>query len=328
MKRYAPLLTALNILVHGFGYRFVRGFVYGLVCGVVCGLFQALPPSVASASPDVAPVSHYVSSALEWTRLDDGLELGLAELPESRETGNRARAMFVVLRIAPERHSFSLAMASESGEPLSLVEWSRRADLRAGINASMYLPDKLTSTGYMRNGGSVNNANVGGRLGAFFVAGPARRGMPRADIIERDAAGWRERLEAYGIVAQNYRLISGGELLWPSGGPLRSIAVVAKDADGRILFILCQEPLTVERFAGALASFSLRLGPVMYVEGGAQAGLFVRVAGDGPALPGATAHAVPGGMAHVWKGRQSLLNTRGNPDAPLPNIIGIVMEKP
>ena len=296
MKRYTALLTALLFLL--------------------CGLLQAAP---SFGEPAPQPV-------LEWSRLDAGLELGLARLPESVETGSKA--MFVVLRVAPQDHSFSLSMASESGEPLSLVEWSRRGGLRAGINASMYLPDKMTSTGYMRSGGSVNNANVGGRLGAFFVAGPDKARVPHADIIERDAAGWRERLEDYRIVVQNYRLISGGELLWPPGGPARSVAVVAKDGDGRILFILCQEPLTVERFAGVLASFSLRLGPVMYVEGGAQAGLFVRVEGDGPALPGATAHAVPGGMVHVWKGRQSLLNTRGNPDAPLPNVIGIRMQDP
>lgn len=274
------------------------------------------PASGASESGDNSP-------SLCWTPLGDGLELGLAELPESLAGGTQA--VFVVLRITPERHSFALAMASESGESLALAEWSRRHNLRAGINASMYLPDKVTSTGYMRHNISVNNNNMGGRFGAFFVAGPKDARLPRADIIEKDSPGWRDRLNEYRVVVQNFRLISGGELLWPVGGPMRSIAVVAKDMEGRILFVLCQEPLTVERFAEVLTGFSLGIGPVMYVEGGVQAGLFVRIDAAIPPLPGATAHAVPGGVVHVWKGRTPLLNAKGNSDALLPNVLGVSM---
>mgnify|MGYP003623776743 CR=1 FL=1 len=120
--------------------------------------------------------------------------------------------------------------------------------------------------------------------------------------------------------------------MWLEGGPENSIAAIAKDARGRILFTLCQEPLTAERFALYLKSFPLALKTVMYVEGGAQAGLFLRldnnVASDsGHAaqvrLPGASATPVDDGVIHVWKGRQNLLNMRGNPHAVLPNVLGI-----
>lgn len=284
------------------------------LCVLVCALFAPGLVFAGSGQKDAVP-------ALHWRVLGNGLELGLAALPESRNNGTGA--MFVVLRIDPKLHGFTLGMASKSGRALSLVEWSRQFNLRAGINASMYLPDMLTSTGYMRNGDSVNNSNMGGRLGAFFVAGPKKNGETRADIIEKDTQGWQKRLGAYDIVVQNYRLISAGELLWPPGASLRSIAVVSKDGHGGIFFILCQEPLLVEHFAKALKDLLPEAGPVMYVEGGSQAGLFVRLAGHGPALPGATAHAAGGDTVHVWKGRQSLLNTRGNPDAVLPNVIGV-----
>lgn len=279
-----------------------------------------------SAPAPAAPEGEKEPVSLRWTSFGEGLELGLAELPESLAT--RTRAVFAVVRITPERHSFTLSMASESGTPLALAQWSRQHNLRAGINASMYLPDKVTSTGYMRNGVSVNNGKMGERLGAFFVAGANDARIAPVDIIEKSVSGWRERLNAYRVVVQNYRFISGGELLWPAGGPMRSIAVVAKDTGGRILFILCQEPLTVTRFAEVLTGFSLDLGPVMYVEGGVQAGLFVRIDGDAPPLPGATTHAVPGGMVHVWKGRTALLNARGDPEAPLPNVLGVAMGTP
>ena len=165
--------------------------------------------------------------------------------------------------------------------------------------------------------------------------------IPAADIIERGSPGWRERLEDYAIVVQNYRFISSdGRLLWPDGGFMHSMAVVGKDRKGKILFILSQEPLSVERFAWYLANLPLELGPVMYVEGGQQAGLFIclNAPDTGPgsegkdkagATPppaeqpaGSSSHAVLGGTALVWKG-QSLLGARGNPHAALPNIIGV-----
>ena len=288
---------------------------------------SSLPPSTPSASP-VPPskVPHFPE--MLWTVPEPGLELGLSLLPESQ--GKGTEAVFVVVRVDPAVHQFSLGMASEEGHSFALADWSRKSGLRAGINANMYLPDNITSTGYMRRDAVVNNSKMGNKLGAFFVAGRKSESGPSADIIERDSPNWAERLKDYTIVVQNYRLMDGkGKVLWPAGGPLHSIAVVAKDDKGRIDFILSQEPLTADRFAHYLKAFPLSLSTAMYVEGGAQAGLFLRVdsraesTASSTAMAGALSYNVPGGEIHVWKGRQSLLNTRGNPDAPVPNIIGV-----
>lgn len=234
-----------------------------------------------------------------------------------------------MLRITPARQTFALGMASQTGTALSPAGWSEQEHLRAGINAGMYLPDQLTSTGYMRNGESVNNDRPGAKLGAFFVAGPRETDLAPADIIDKDRPDWQARLDQYDIVAQNYRLLnSRGELLWPEGIDTHSIAAIAKDSAGRILFILSQEPLTVQEFARYLQRLLPDAETVMYVEGGRQAGLFVRL--DTPddavkALPGATVHPVSGGAVLIWRGQQSLLKLPGSPEALLPNIIGVKM---
>jgi hypothetical protein len=286
------------------------------------------PVEPATPGPQVKPLTNVAPfPEIHWTTLASGLELGFSQLPESREKGDTA--VFVILRIDPTQHQFALGMASEVGQSRSLAEWSRQLNLNAGINASMYLPDNVTSTGYMRNGEIWNNEKIGSKLGAFFVAKRKNRAETQADIIERDTPGWGERLEDYAIVVQNYRLIdSRGKILWPPGGPMHSIAVVARDKRGRIDFILCQEPLTAERFAHYLKSLPLSISTTMYVEGGAQAGMFLQVekdtATDIPAFfAGASSYATPEGTVHIWKGRHSLLNTAGNPDAPVPNILGI-----
>lgn len=306
--------------------REVRLNRYGLLC---CVLFALSVFTVQGRNAQAAD-GEIKFSGLEWTNVGEGLELGMAPVLD----GGQGDSRFVVLRIDPERHVFALSMASLSGNAHSLAGWSRAEGLRAGINASMYLQDLVTSTGYMRNGRDINNNNMGARLGAFFVANLEKGTGPKADIIERDSPGWHKRLQRYAIVIQNYRFISEqGSVLWREGGALHSIAVVARDRAGRILFILCQEPLTAEGFARRLGSYNLDIGVVMYVEGGAQAGLFLRLdddpQGNGPVkpLPGAAVRPLPGGVVHVWKGKQSLLKTRGNPDAALPNVLGIVMNK-
>lgn len=297
------------------------------------GVLLCLALVLVCSAPGMAATVGQQEKALPllgFHKVRPGLELAFVELPESREKGSGA--LFVALRIEPKLHEFSLSMASESGASRSLAGWSVVDNLRAGINASMYLPDKSTSTGFMRKGERLNNSNLGGRLGAFFVAGPRNKRLPKAAVLDKERPGWRELLEQYDIVVQNYRFMdSAGASLWKPGGPSHSIAVVGEDKKGRILFVLSQEPLPAERFAWYAASFPLDIKTVMYVEGGAQAGLFLRlepgdvVDADEPAasLPGAVAVPLNGGMVHVWKGWHSLLNTRGNTQAPLPNIIGI-----
>ncbi|MDR2125160.1 MAG: hypothetical protein LBP38_09335 [Desulfovibrio sp.] len=293
-----------------------------------------------------------------FVRLEPGLELAQAAV---RIGTDGREALFIMLRIDPALHTFTLCMASEEGRALSLPDWSARRDLRAGINASMYLPDGVTSTGYMRNGESVNNENAGPRLGAFFAAEPRRRGritpgrtagneakpcperqdgvcgrrgvpaaaFPAACILERDAPGMPGILDAYAVVAQNFRFMDkDGNALWPEGGRAAGMAVVAEDDAGRILFVLCRDALTADRFAAALKNFSLALRTVMYVEGGAQAGLFLRIdnAGapaDASGFAGASSFPVSDGVVYVWKGRSSLLQADGDPQGTLPNVLAV-----
>lgn len=261
----------------------------------------------------------------------------------SPATSPRDDSGFTIVRVDPARYAFSLHMASQDAPARSLSLWAKKYGLYAGINASMYLPDNITSIGYMRSGGHTNNAHVGSRLGAFFVANPHDPSLPPVDILEGQKPETKALLSKYDMVVQNYRLISSqGGILWPEGGAMHSIAAVAREKSGAILFILCQDPLTAHEFARALQEFSLELGTVMYVEGGAQAGVFVKNtrAGAPNTARNAPAHApaqapvpadgappareVDQGSAYtVLKGRQSLLFFKGNEGAPLPNIIGV-----
>lgn len=255
----------------------------------------------ADADADAA-----LPEAPRWNALEEGLEY--AEFSLQSEAGQQAS--LTVLRIDPELFDFRLyASAAHKHPALTLGQWADSHDLVAAINASMYLPDGVTSTGYMRQDDYINNKRLVRRFGAFFVAGPRQEGLPRADILTREDPQWQELLEQYRLVIQNYRMINDERrILWSPGGPLYAISAVAEDGAGKILFLHCREPLEAYSFAHALLHLPLDVRTVMYVEGGMQAGLVIRSPGLHQELRGRH-------LADFW--------VTGNVRAQLPNVLGI-----
>jgi hypothetical protein len=57
------------------------------------------------------------------------------------------------------------------------------------------------------------------------------------------------------------------------------VAAVGTDAAGRVLLLHCRKPVSTHALVDALLAMPLGLKRLMYVEGGPQAALFVRVCG-------------------------------------------------
>lgn len=241
---------------------------------------------------------------IPWIR-QEGLAFAEPSLPLRDGPGPRV----AVVRLSPDVFDFVLcAVGRGKHPPLTLRQWVQREDLTAAINASMYLPDGVTSTGYLREGAYANNSRLARRFGAFFVAGPDDAALPAATIIDRDEENWQARLARYRLVVQNYRLISpDGRILWKPGGPRTAISAVGTDAEGHILFLHCREPLDAYSFAEGLLRLPLRLRAVMYVEGGGQAGLVLRA----------------GSLEREFNGRSAAeFLPAGSIRAALPNVLG------
>jgi len=244
------------------------------------------------------------NAASLWQDLEAGLQFA------SFAASQAENATYIdILRIDPALFRFSLHSASAEGQASrSLGSWADREELVLAINASMYLPDYHTSTGYLRYGAHVNNPRIHGRFGAFFVAEPDTSDLPQAAILDRECDPWEERLPRYMLVAQNYRMIDAdGKVLWLPGGSEHSIAAVGQDRQGHILFIHCRVPMTGEAFAAALLRMPLALRSLMYVEGGSQAAMLARC----PAL------------RRLWIGQSSIAFLQAPENgSPLPNILG------
>ena len=245
----------------------------------------------------------------DWVNVEDGVESVVLTLPVSSNSTavESTPAEVAILRLDPNVVDFELLMASELGQARTLSEWARQYDLIAAINASMYLPDGLTSTGYMRRDGHANNDRVVNGFGAFFVAMPDTADLPSAAVLDRNLDDWEGLLSHYRIVIQNFRMMdSEGQPLWNGTTRPFSIAAVGQDAGGKILFFHSSQPLTVNAFVQGLLALPLDIKRLMYVEGGYQAAMLVN-------SPGQT---------EIWTGKYSPL-LQVSALQPLPNVIGV-----
>lgn len=245
----------------------------------------------------------------KWQLLEHGLWLG--KFPGVTKAGEVFEV--VMLKINPQYYDFSLHMASQTGRAFSLQDWSNTYELSAVINASMYLPDGVTSTGYLRNHEHTNNAHIGKRLGAFFVASPYNSTLPNADLLDRTSDNWEILLPQYKIVVQNYRVISANrQCLWSTKKVIHSIAAVARDGKGYLFFIHTRYPISDVDFGNLLLSLPIDIRIVMYVEGGSQAGLLINTSN----------------FKQLWMGKHPVnILSINNTSIPIPNVIGIKKRK-
>lgn len=140
-----------------------------------------VPPQPSAEQPAPPPPPRWVFETLPpWEKLEEGLQLGL--FSAQFDGGDPFEVVF--LRIDPAYFDFTVETASSEKQSLPLEAWATRKGLIAAINASMYLPDGVTSTGYLRTGETVNNGRVVSKFGAFFVAGPDSPDLPGADLLE------------------------------------------------------------------------------------------------------------------------------------------------
>ena len=249
----------------------------------------------------------------QWMQLGPGLEFREFSFPD--QVGVRERTLSV-LRIDPGHAALVLGTALENGgAPLSVLEWADELGCAAIINASMYRADSpLRSTGYLRHFDRVNNGFMHPEYGAFLVFNPYRERDARVRIVDRSQKGWRDVLGRYGTVIQNFRLIdAGGKNLWPEGGEEHSIAAVAVTRRGDVLFLFCEEQVSLHAFNEHLLSLSLDLAGAMYVEGGSAAGLYIRTRNQEIRRLGRHRSGIWGGSISAF--------------SPVPNVLGVAIKK-
>lgn len=273
-------------------------------------LILPIPPSIIQAdivqsAPETTP--DLLTKTEEDTEPIDLNDAAQTE-PDTQKT-DYLPTEIIVLRVEPEQVAFELHLASNTGKALSLEQWAQTQDLAIATNAGMFLPDRLTNTGYMRYNGHINNNRIVKNFGSFFVASPktmSKTNLKSAALLDRQADAWEDILPEYKLVIQNYRLINEkGNPIWLPDGKRFSTSALAQDSKGRILFIFCAYPLNGYNFARAVLALPLNVTRLMYLEGGSPAALVLNT----PA------------KRQVWNNSGILGGFF--PPSPVPNILGV-----
>ncbi len=219
-----------------------------------------------------------VAETNAWEKLDEGLFLGKFD---PKKKSRVCYAKIIILKIDPKLYSFKLLSASEHGRKSRTVrQWGNEFGLVAAINASMYQNmDFLKSTGYMKNYKHFNNSHINKKFSSFLVFNPIDSALPRVQIIDRRVQkNWKSVMKKYHTVVQNYRMISKGKKRgWPQRGVLYSTAAIGMDRENNVLFVLSPSPYSTHDFILILLSLPIHIKNAMYVEGGPEATVVLKI---------------------------------------------------
>jgi len=214
------------------------------------------------------------AAAEGWEALEDGLDWGGFE---ASSRSSRGDSIVHVLRIDPNR--FDLVLLNQSAPDQSANktarQWATENNLVGAINASMFQEDYRTSVALMKTGTHTNSARLS-KDNAVLAFDPIADGLPRVQIIDRTCQDFSKLRKLYGSLVQNIRMIScTGQNVWAQQKKKWSTAAVGMDKKGRVLFIHCRSHYSTHDFINVLLSLPIGIKNAMYVEGGAEAQLYV-----------------------------------------------------
>lgn len=262
---------------------------------------------VASGLTRLAPTE--AENRQNWQELEPGLELAafLADSPESAiEEGIHA------LRIDPKKFKFRLfnASAPEEGKSLTAKQWSKKHNLAAAINASMFQADLSTSVSLMKTQSHTNNPRLT-KDNMVLVFERLNNYVPEIQLIDRKCQDFKTLSKNYGSFVQGIRMITcTGQNVWKQQPKKHSIAAIGMDKQGRVLFIHSRKPYSVHDFNNILLRLPIEIKNAMYVEGSGEAQVYIQSANRE--------------FEFVGKKESLLLGANANSAVwPLPNVIGI-----
>jgi uncharacterized protein YigE (DUF2233 family) len=187
------------------------------------------------------------------------------------------------LRINTKHYELRLLNASHpsnNGALLTARGWAAKEGMAAAINAAMYLTDYRTSVSHMKTSSHVNNPRLS-KDKTILVFEPLKKGIPAARIIDRQCDDFEAIRPLYGSAVQSIRMLScAGQNVWQESEKRWSIAAVATDKQGNVLFIQCTAPHSVYEFVNILRELPISIDRAMYMEGGGPSQLFVGTAKD------------------------------------------------
>ena len=230
----------------------------------------AISPKAKSA--DLTPHS-------TWKNLEKGLDIGIFQAPKKSALGD---SLIRILRANTKYFSLKLLNASskDQGKRQSVKKWANRNGLVAAINASMYQKDMISSVSYMKTQHHTNS-NWVSKDKTILAFDPIDKNLPPVRIIDRDCEDFNKLRKFYNTLVQSIRMVSCNRRnVWAPHKKMWSTAAIGLDNQNRVLFIHVRSPYTSHNLINMLLELPIELKHAMYVEGGADAQLYINTGKD------------------------------------------------
>jgi len=248
-----------------------------------------------------------------WKNLEPGLDFGIFKAPKKSAFGD---SLIRVLRADTRLFALKLLNSSALTPPkrYSAKKWVNKNSLVAAINASMFQKNQVSSVSYMKTGKHVNSTWVS-KDKTVLAFDPTEKNMPTVKIIDRECEDFTILRNQYETLIQSIRMVSckGGNV-WEPQNKMWSTAAIGIDHHGRVLFIHVRSPYSTHELINMLLQLPIDLKRAMYLEGGADAQLYINT--------GKVEHEFIG--SYSTGSREHDENTFSR---PVPNILGLVRLK-
>ena len=253
------------------------------------------------------------SEPASWENLEKGLDLGVFPAPKKSAFGD---SLIRILRADTDFFGLRLMNASseEQGKRWSAKKWANKNNLIATINASMYQKNLLSSVSYMKTRKHTNNKWVS-KDRTILAFDPNEKTSEPVQIIDRDCENFNVLRKKYGTLVQSIRMVScHGENMWQQQKRMWSTAAIGLDKKNHVLFIHVRSPYTPHDLINMLLQLPIGLKQAMYVEGGADAQLYINT--------GKEEHEFIGSYS-----TGSREHDENDYSRPIPNVLGLIRIK-
>jgi len=132
------------------------------------------------------------------------------------------------------------------------------------------------NVGYMKNFSHINNSYFRKDYKSVFAFNPVNNTLKKVQILDKGCQDLKKSMKNYKTLIQNIRMIDCRQKnVWAQQDKKWSIAAIAVDKSGHVLFIHSRSPYSVHDFNNFLLKSGLNIYNAMYVEGGPEASLYI-----------------------------------------------------
>jgi Phosphodiester glycosidase len=230
-------------------------------------------------SPLYVNVSH---SQPQWTVVAKGIEFARIEVRRNQELVD----MLATLRVDPHLNQIRVFSSFEQGKTIArtIEEWQKHTSAIAMVNSAQYMaqPYYMPCAPLICDGvekGPKTNRSVRG----MFVAEPVKGNLPKADLLDFDYDQYVHGSYRQGVQHWPILLDRHGKIKVKKSGWQANRTIVAKDSDGRILFITTEGTFftlyNLGQFlkeSNARKDHGLRIHTAMNLDGGSEANMAIR----------------------------------------------------